>query len=176
MLKTIRKLFNTQKEAEMKDENVAPGLNTPTLEAQLAETQAALASSFAENAAVSTQLAELSTLYEGVKATLDAIEAEKATLVANAAAKRLQTRTEAVVASVGTDKATSLLAATDALSDEQFEAVVGALSTSFEKESKTSLFKEVGVSAPADAEKIIADAELTAEAKILQKKYSKKKK
>lgn len=118
-----------------------------------------------------TALAEMAGKYEAAQAQLAAIAAEKAELVANAAAAKLAARKEKIVAAIGTEKADALMEATDALDDAQFNAVVSAMAGSVEAEAKTDLFKEVGVTAEADASKV---NEESAEMKILKQKYAAK--
>lgn len=131
--------------------------------AELALAQAALSTA-------QLQIAELTTKFAEAQALLDAIASEKATLVANAATARLQARKEAIEASVGTDKADALLAATDSLDDVAFKAVVGAMAMSFEKEASSQLFKEVGVAGSVDAKAV----EESPEMKALKVKYAAK--
>jgi peptidoglycan hydrolase CwlO-like protein len=174
MLDAIKKKFfsATEKEVSMKKEdNLQPNAAVETNTAQLAELQAALASQSEALEAVTGKLAEMQSKFEGAQAALDAVEATKAALVADAKAVRLQARKDAIVASVGTDKADALLAATDLLDDVSFKAVVNAMAVSFEKEAATPLFKEVGLSAEASAPDVVEES---AEAKLLKAKYQTK--
>lgn len=180
MLKSLKKefnkIFNTpngDKEATMKKDNPQPANAAPEMAAELASALALVASQTEALKDTAEKLAEMSALYVDVKTALDAVEAAKATLVAEAKATRLQARTEAVVAAIGTEKAPSLLAATEALDDVAFQAIVGAMATSFVKEAASPLFKEIGVSASADTSKVV-EAEETAEAKMLKAKYQTK--
>lgn len=118
--------------------------------------------------AANAALAELTGKYEVATAQLAAIAAEKAELVANAAAAKLAARKEKIVAAIGTEKSDALMTATEGLDDAQFNAVVSAMAGSVEAEAKTDLFKEVGVTADADASKV---TEESAEMQILKKKY-----
>ena len=172
--KEFQKIFNEKEATMKKDETVQLDLSAPTQSAQLAEAMATLASQSEALAAVTTKMTELQAMYEAAQTALAASQEAQATLVADASAKRLAARTEAVVASVGTVKADALLAATNSLDDAQFEAIVGAMATNFELEAKSEMFKEVGVSSPADTEKVVEAAAETAEGKLLRKKYARK--
>lgn len=175
--KEFNKLFNTataDKEAtEMKTTPAQPELAATETAAQLAtalETVAAQAATLTE---LSEKFTELSNKFETAQAALAEVEAAKAALVAEAAQKRLTARTEAVVAAVGTVKASTLLAATEALDDAQFTAIVDAMKTTMSAEEKSVMFTEVGVSDVADPVQAVAAAE-SAEAKLLKTKYKKK--
>lgn len=178
MIDAIKKVFNkatAEKEVKMKQE-AQTELAAPEMAAKLASTLEALASQAEALQAMSDKFAEMSTLYESAQAALAAADVAKELLITEAKEKRLAARKETIVASVGTAKADALLAATEALDDVAFNAVVGALSVSFEDEAKTVQFKEVGVSAVADPVKVAeassADSE---ESKILKAKYKKSK-
>jgi hypothetical protein len=115
-------------------------------------------------------LAEMSGKYEVAQAALAAIEAEKAALVADQVAAKLASRREQIEAAIGTEKAAGLMAATEGLEDVQFNAVISALAGSVNAEASTSLFTEVGVTAEADASKIVEES---AEMRILRQQYGK---
>lgn len=117
------------------------------------------------------QVAELVSKLDEANAALAAIAAEKAAMAAEAEAKRLAARKEKVEAAIGTEKAAGLLLATEGLDDAAFNAVVSALAGSVEAEAETELFKEVGVTAEADAAKVVTES---AEMKILKQKYQSK--
>jgi hypothetical protein len=178
MIDAIKKVFNkaTAEKEVMSKEEVQTDLAAPEMAAKLASTLEALATQAEALQALTSQLTEMSSLYEAAQAALTAADVAKELLVAEAKEKRLAARKETIVASVGTAKADALLAATEALDDVAFNAVVGALSVSFEDEAKTVQFKEVGVSAVADPVKVAeagsADSE---ESKILKAKYKKSK-
>lgn len=173
MLKSIRKEFNkifntakAEKEATMEDKSTQPDLA-----AQLASALETLASQSTALEAATKQLVELTAVNAKNEKALADSEAIQAALVVEAAAKRLEARTKAVEAAIGTAKAPAMLAATDALNDEQFNAVVDAMAASFDEEAKNPLFKEVGAAASTDATQ---DApEETAEMKALKAKYAK---
>ena len=159
MIDAIRKkFFSGEKGSEMKEKPAqasTPAVDT-NMAAELKQAQDALTSQAADMQALTELVQELSTKFEQAQAALNASEAAKAALVAEAATKRLATRKEAIVAAVGTDKAETLMAATETLDDAQFNAVVGAMAASFEAEAKSKMFTEAGVSAeakqPVDAE------------------------
>lgn len=175
MLKQIQKFFSDPKEVSMKQEGKQTDTAAPEMAAKLASTLEAMASQAEALQAVTDKLTEMSALYEGAQAALNAVEDAKAALVADAKAVRLAARKEAIVASVGTDKAESLLSATDALDDAAFKAVIGAMATTFDKEAKSPLFSEVGVSDKSESPDVAAVVEESAEAKLLKAKYNKSK-
>jgi hypothetical protein len=121
-----------------------------------------------EKASYHASLAEVSAKLEAAHAELAAIAAEKAELVATAAAAKLAARKEKIVAAIGTEKADALMVATGSLDDAAFEAVVSAMTGSMDAEAKSSLFTEVGVTAEADAAKVVEES---AEMRILKKTY-----
>jgi len=94
------------------------------------------------------------------------IEAEKL----QAEAKRQEARKAAVEAAVGTAKADGLMAATAALDDAAFQAVVDALSLSVEAEANSAMFNEAGASAEADVDAAGESAEM----KIIKDRYKSK--
>lgn len=157
MLKSIRKFLNAGETAQPsqadKQEEVVnmtvekEGQTVMAADVNTAELVANLATATESLANVQAQFAELTSKYEAAQAALNAIEAEKAALVADAAAKKLAARKERIEMAVGTEKAPALLAATEKLEDEQFEAIVGAMAASFEVEASSKMFKEVGVTA-----------------------------
>jgi hypothetical protein len=116
-------------------------------------------------------LAEMTAKYEGAQAALTALAAEKEAMLAAHAAAKLAARMSKIEAAIGTEKAAGLMAATEGLEDAAFEAVVSALVGSVNAEANTSLFKEVGVTAEADATKIVTES---AEMRILKQKYGAK--
>lgn len=178
MLKSISKFFNTAsaetKEVEMTKPSQAASA-APELAAQLASSMEALASQAEALQAITEKLADVSALYEVAQAALAASDEAKEQLVATAKQKRLTARKEAIVASIGTAKADALLTATDALDDDAFNAIVGAMAKSFETEASSALFSEVGVSAKTDASAVVTEPEESQEAKMLKAKYNKSK-
>lgn len=89
-----------------------------------------------------------------LQAALDAVEAAKAEAAKVAEEKRLAARKEKIVKAVGEAKADGLMAATSALADEQFEAVVGALVASVDTEANSPMFTETGATGIPDANKV----------------------
>ena len=175
MFKKLQKILTTAS-ADNKEE----ATNMATKDGQTensainpAELQALLESATTTLAATQGKLAEMTALHEAVQAALQSSEDVKAALIAEATQKRLDSRKAVVVASVGTTKADALLAATDTLDDVSFNAVVSALSGSFEAEAKTDAFKEVGAAAPEEKSLFVppvVGAE-TEEMKMLKAKY-----
>ena len=113
-------------------------------------------------------LADATGKLEAAEAAKTAAEAKVAELVAAEAARKLAARKEAIVAAIGTDKADALMAATEGLDDAQFTAVVSAMAGKVDAEAQSPLFKEVGVTAEADAAKVVEES---AEMKLLKQKY-----
>ena len=179
MLKHLQKFFNPAASAEHKEVEMTKPSQTdsaaPELAAQLASSMEALASQAEALQAVTEKLTEMSALYEVAQAALAVSDAAKEQLVVDAKQVRLAARKEAIVASIGTAKADALLAATDALDDTAFNAVVGAMANSFETEASSALFSEVGVSAKTDASAVVTEPEESQEAKMLKAKYNKSK-
>lgn len=150
MLDKFKKFFKEQKEVEMIKEDTQADMSVVDINEQLAAANEALASNAVAMEKLNEQLAELMSKFEAAQAALAAVEAEKSNMLAEAAAKKLADRKAKVEMAIGeNDKAAALLAATENMADEQFEAVVSALTGSMEAEAKSEMFKEVGVSAQA---------------------------
>lgn len=185
MLDKFKKLLSgqpTTDESEQVVEAVEQVTETLTLTVDTSAVQAELDSMKAQLESVSAdfgtklaeaegKIAEMTALLEAAQAELAAVAAEKAVMVANALTVKLAARKEKIVASIGTEKADALMAATEGLDDAAFEAVVSAMAGSVEAEANTDLFKEVGVTAEADAAKVIEKSE---EMKLLESKYGAK--
>lgn len=162
MLNAIKKKFfnapsGEKDQEQMKQDNPQPTLAAPEMAKQLEAVHAQLSAQFEELKATTELLEEMSANFNSVKVALDAAVAEKAELVAQAAATRLSTRTKAVVEAVGTEKAPALLAATESLGDEQFNAIVGAMVMNLDAEAKSPMFQEKGAaaeSAPVDVDPV----------------------
>lgn len=120
-----------------------------------------------------TALAELAAQHAEMKAAFDASEEAKKTLATTLADKRMAARTAAITEAIGTSQLTTVLAATDTMSDEQFNTIVGAMAKSFEAEAKSAMFQEKGVAASADASKVAQEE--SKEMKILKAQYQKTK-
>lgn len=174
MLAKFKKYFNTAS-AETQEEVLMNEEDKQTLaaaETRTADLVAQLASATETLEATKTALAVLTAQHTEMKAAFDASEEAKQTLAATLADKRVKARTEAITAAVGTSQLAVVLAATDALPDEQFNTIVSAMAKSFEAEAKSAMFQEAGIAASADANKV---TEVSSEMKILQKKYQKSK-
>jgi hypothetical protein len=180
MLKHLQKFFNPAASAEVHKEvemtkPQQTDLAAPELAAKLASSMEALASQAEALKAVTEKLTEMSALYEVAQAALQASDAAKEQLVVDAMQVRLAARKEAIVASIGTAKADALLAATDALDDYAFNAVVSAMANSFETEASSALFSEVGVAVKTDPSAVVTEPEESKESKLLKAKYNKSK-
>lgn len=172
MLEAIKKVFSgEQKEVNMKQEKVQPVLAANETTAQLSVAQEALASKVAEFNALNEQFTQLSSELAQVKEALLAVESYKEQLIADGNKKRMDARKEKIVMSIGTAKADALMAATESLDDAAFEAIVGAMAVSFETEANTAMFKEVGVTAEAEAALVVEESSLEA---ALKQKYRSK--
>jgi uncharacterized membrane-anchored protein YhcB (DUF1043 family) len=178
----LKELMKALGKSDAPAAEVKPVTTDMTIKLDVSAVQAELDKVKAEFEAFQATTTELVTQAEAVitdltaklgeaTAALAAVEAEKAALAAEAEAKRLASRKEKVEAAIGTEKAAGLLAATENLDDAAFEAVVSALAGSVDAEASTSLFKEVGVTAEADAAKVVEES---AEMKILKQKYQPK--
>lgn len=179
MRKLFQKVFNTASAEQVKEEvTMTTKEGQPDMAAEdtkTAELAALLESVTTTLSATQSKLTEMSALYEVAQAALAASDAAKEQLVVDAKQVRLAARKEAIVASIGSAKADALLAATDALDDTAFNAVVGAMANSFETEASSALFSEVGVAAKTDASAVVTEPEESQEAKMLKAKYNKSK-
>jgi len=148
------------------------------------------------NAELATQLSELQTQFTNVQSNLEnavititELTSEKENLLAQLAElteankelaekaksiedkaleEKLASRKAKLESVVGSDKAAATFEAIKGLEDVTFDAVIAAMSASFEKESTSELFKETGLSGePAPAN------EMSLEEKILRAKYQK---
>lgn len=145
MLNKLRKVFNSEQQEEVMETN---------------QTQTEASVPYAEMAALRTSYMSQQTELQAMLAAKQALEAElkgfkEAAQVAleQVKAVKMAARKAAVEASLGTEKSVAVLAATESLDDAQFESIVSAMATTLTKEADTSLFKEVGVDAKADASK-----------------------
>ena len=175
MLERIRKAFsanadNNVAEATHNEENVEMTTNTEQLSA--VNTEAELTAIVASQAASLTELqasfAELNNKYTEAAAKLAEVEAAKASLVADAAAAKLAARKEKLEFAVGSEKASTLLSTLEVLDDAAFDSVVSSMTVNLDKESLSSAFTEKGVTASADAEKVVEAGSIKAK---LEKKY-----
>lgn len=177
MLKELMKQLRAEpKAAEVAEEvvelavEVAPQVDAAAHEALVQEFEAFKAEANALVAQAEGDSAELISKLEGAWATITSLEAQIAEMNASALAAKLSARKEKVVAAIGTERADSLMAATEGLDDTAFDAVVSALVGKGEAEASSDLFKEVGVTAEVDASKVESE---TAEMKMLKAKYNK---
>lgn len=159
MLDQFKKLFKKKDETEMTDEKP---VETLTVQIDASDVKAEVEKLQADFEAFKSEanalIAQADAEKEELKKQIEAMQAEKENMVAEAAAKKLQERKAKVEMAIGeNDKASKLLAATENMTDEQFEAVVSALAGSMEAEAKSEMFQEVGVSASADASKVGVD-------------------
>jgi hypothetical protein len=153
MLQHLKKYFSTQVETTpaealealadiSKEVNMAGTQEQPEMAVEHNNT----AELVAQLASKDLAFAELSAKFAEMQAQMASIEAAKEQLVAEAAAKKLAHRKESLEMAVGTDKAPSLLASLEVLDDAAFEAVVASMSAGLDREAKTSMFVEKGLS------------------------------
>ena len=152
MLKHLQKFFagspaqpalaDKKEEVEMTEIEKATFAAAENKAAELSVALEAATATLAEKESV---IAELSAKFEQAQAALATSADAQAVLAADIASKRLEARTAAIAAAVGTDKVDALLTATDAMADEQFNVIVSAMAASFDAEANTSTFKEAGV-------------------------------
>jgi hypothetical protein len=170
---------HTEKEVNMKQAKLQPDLAAQELNVELAAQLAASSTAATLQAEafeeITKKFAEMSALYEGAQVALAAAAVAQAALVTEAADKRLAARKEVVVMALGTAKADAFLMATNALDDASFEAIVGSMAMSFEVESKTEGFQEIGVAGKETLRTTLSDVpKESAEMTILKAKYRKK--
>ena len=96
------------------------------------------------------------------------LEATAKELADKQLADKLAVRKQLIVDIVGEAKADATFEAVKELEDGAFDTVVNALSLSIEKEAKSDMFTEKGVSAEADENKVT----MTAEERILRQKFN----
>lgn len=117
-------------------------------------------------------LAEAATLIETLQAEVATLKGETEKAVVDAETMRKNARLAKITEAIGTASAAALMAATEALDDAAFEAVVSALNGKTEAEAKSALFTEVGVAAEVDTTKVTTEE--SAEMKLLKAKYAQK--
>lgn len=164
MLKGIQKL--------MKKEQGDVEMSVTELSEKLTGTQKSLEDQVGIFKELSDKYTKLSADYEVIKAALEQSEHAKQLMADQAKEKQLSARKEKIVAAVGTDKADALLTAVDGLADEQFEAIVGAMAMSVDKEAQSPMFTEAGVTGEVDLTKV-EDTQSSLEAKLAEKYHSK---
>lgn len=161
----------------MSGADVVPKTALDALQAEFdshkADANALLEAADEANQELKAQLEAVLAQVEELKQFAEAAEAEKARLAAEAEAARLAARKEKIVAAVGEgERADALMAATKALEDAAFAAVVAAVTTSTVVEAKSPMFNEVGVAAEVDATKVEETSNETM--RLLQEKYAPK--
>ena len=175
MLNHLKKYFTSQEdnnvaEATHNEENVEMTTNTEQLSA--VESNAELVAELATQASALSELqasfADLNNKYTEAAAKLAEVEAAKASLVADAASAKLAARKEKLEFAVGSEKASTLLSTLEVLDDAAFDSVVSSMTVNLDKESLSSAFSEKGVTASADAEKVVEAGSIKAK---LEKKY-----
>ena len=149
---------------------------------ELDNVKAQLASLQEQFAAKELEMADVVAKFDAVVAEKAATEEALATAIEHAqqleaAAKdladkqladKLAKRKELIVATVGETKADATFEAVKALDDAAFDTVVSALALSVEKEAKSEMFTETGITAEVDETKVT----MTAEERILREKYN----
>lgn len=133
----VEALADISKEVNMTEKQEQPEMavetnHTAELVAQLASKDLAFA--------------ELSAKFDALSSQMASVEAAKQQLVEDAAAKKLAHRKESLELAIGTDKAPSMLASLEVLDDAAFEAVVASMSAGLEREAKSDMFVEKGLS------------------------------
>lgn len=123
-------------------------------ETKIAELSASLATATDAIAAQEAKFAEMQSQLDKANASMAAVEAEKAQLAADAKAKVTATRSEKLVAKLGTEKAPAVLAALENLDDATFETVLGTYAANYEAEAKSAMFTEAGVGGEVKAEAV----------------------
>jgi hypothetical protein len=172
MLKELmKKVFNP---AQADQEKEVPEMTTqeqqPTAaNEQLAEMAAALATATETQATMQEQMAELQSKYDLATEALAQSAEAQATLVANAKAAVLASRTASLSAVMGDVKAPLLAASLESLDDATFATVLSGYAASFEAEEKSDMFVEKGVAAEATP---VAEVEESAEMKIIKAKQA----
>jgi chromosome segregation ATPase len=156
MLKHLQKFFagspaqpsaSAEQQEEVVDMTTQTEATASAADTKIAELSASLATATDAIAANETKLSEVLAQLEAAHATLAAIESDKASLIAKAVEAKNLTRKEKVEATLGTDKAESVLAATASLDDAAFDAVLSAFSANFEAEANSPSFQEKGITA-----------------------------
>lgn len=117
-------------------------------------------------------LAEAASMIEVLQAEVASMKATAETAVVDAETMRKNARLAKITEAIGTANADALMAATEALDDAAFDAVVSALNGKAVAEAASELFTEVGASVEADAAKIVAEESGTT--KLIREKYAQK--
>lgn len=139
--------------------------------AEVEQVAAQLDSEFAQKLAEQAlAMSDLQAKFDSVVAELANVKEAKAAMEKAAQDAKFAARKEKIVAAVGTAKAAALFDATESLDDAKFEAVVGAMAESIDKEAEKELFKDVGVSGGVEASKVMEESSLET---MLKQKYAK---
>ena len=164
---TMLNRFNMKKENEMTELSTLQA----TFEAYKVDAEASLADTVALLTAQKEEAASLLSQLEAAKLAIAGFEAEQETaaLAAVEAAKldKETQRKAALSAVVAEDEVPVMLASLEALSDEAFASVVGAMGKKAKALESSDLFKELGVADQGDADV------LSETAKVLAQKYTK---
>ena len=179
MMNALKKVFNNSAKAtdiaEVEQQMESLEMSKPVADiAQLEALASSLSAAEASMASQAVVLAELTSKFDSVVAELSSVKEAKAQLEATMKAAKFATRKEKIEMVVGTSKADALFAATEALEDAQFEAVIGAMTVNLEAEAKTPAFQEQGVGHGVDASKLAVDPAVKM-AEQIAAKYSKAK-
>lgn len=166
MKDTLKRFFKVaEKEEEMNKEDTSEAMQD-VVEAVVNEELTTLKKSFeAQTEQLTAALENLAKAQE----QLQAIEAVKAQAEAEAKKAKMQSRLDSVVDIIGTEKAESIIGATESLDDSAFAAVASALKVGTEKEANSEMFKEVGVAADVAASVVGESLEI----KKIKAKYGK---
>ena len=179
MMNALKKVFNNSAKAtdiaEVEQQMESLEMSKPVADtAQLEALASSLSAAEASMASQAVVLAELTSKFDSVVAELSSVKEAKAQLEATMKAAKFAARKEKIEMAVGTSKADALFAATEALEDAQFEAVIGAMTVNLEAEAKTPAFQEQGVGHGVDATKVVQDPAVKM-AEVLKAKYHKTK-
>lgn len=173
MRESLRKFFNKAEKAKEEEVEMKKDEPQPTMAAtELASALEALSTKSEALKELTSKYEELSSSFTQMKAALQAFEAEKALMLADAELKRSTLRKEKIASALGESRIDSVMDATKSLDDASFESILAVMSTSLESEKKLSSFNEIGVSSKPDKEAILEAANSNT-AKLLQAKYKK---
>lgn len=117
----------------------------------------------AAHEAVVAELAALKTEMDSFKAAAEAMKAEyeeklsayaeaEEKAKADALATKMAARRKAAEATMGTEKASAFMAATEHMDDATFESLCNVFTTNATAEAESEMFQEVGVETKADAQ------------------------
>lgn len=165
----LKKVFNpAQAESQEEVVTMTQATEQPVAAADntaVTEMVAQLASQTEQLTALQAELAAVQSQYDLATAALAQSAEAQATLVANAKAAVLQSRTASLSALMGDVKAPLLAASLETLDDATFATVLSGYAASFAAEEKSDMFVEKGVAAEATP---VAEVEESAEMKIIK--------